>query len=60
MPNETGVVTLEFKSDDHKVNYEAKDEYEITIVASDNSKPEGVGTVDVTVNVTNPMKTMVW
>ena len=36
----------------HKVNYEAKDEYEITIVASDNSKPEGEGTVDVTVNVT--------
>ena len=44
--------TLAFKSD-HKVNYEAKDEYSITIVASDDDAPEGVGTVDVTVNVTN-------
>ena len=43
---------LSFKSD-HNVNYEAKDEYSITIVASDDDAPEGVGTVDVTVNVTN-------
>ena len=47
-----GVATLAFKSD-HKVNFEAKDEYEITIVANDDSAPEGVGTVDVTITVVN-------
>ena len=47
-----GVATLAFKSD-HKVNYEGKDEYEITIVASDDSAPEGTGTVDVTITVIN-------
>ena len=47
-----GVATLAFKSD-HKVNYEGKDEYEITIVASDDSAPEGIGKVDVTITVAN-------
>ena len=51
-PDDTAGVTLFFK-DDHKVNYETKDEYEITIVASDDSAPEGVGKLDVTVKVVN-------
>ena len=50
--NDTTGVTLSFKSD-QKVNYEKQDEYEITIVAEDDSVPEGRGTLDVTVNVTN-------
>ncbi len=48
----SGVATLEFKST-HKVNYESKDEYEISIVASDDSAPEGTGKVDVTITVIN-------
>ena len=44
-------VTLAFK--DHTPNYEKQDEYEITIVASDDSAPEGVGKVAVTINVVN-------
>ena len=48
----TGVATLAFKGD-HKVDFEAKGEYEITIVASDDSAPEGTGTVDVTITVVN-------
>ena len=47
-----GVAALVFKSD-HKVNFEAKAEYEITIVASDDSAPEGIGMVDVTITVVN-------
>ena len=47
-----GVQTLAFKSD-HKVNYEKQKEYSISIVARDDSAPEGVGKVDVTVTVTN-------
>ena len=47
-----GVATLAFKSD-HKVNFEAKDEYEISIVASDDSAPEGTGKVDVKITVIN-------
>ncbi len=50
-PTNSSIVTLAF--DDHTPNYEKQKEYEITIVASDDSAPEGVGTVDVTVNVTN-------
>ena len=50
--DDAGVATLAFKGD-HKVNYEGKDEYEITIVASDDSAPEGTGTVDVTITVIN-------
>ena len=45
------VITLAF--DDHTPNFEKQDEYEITIVASDDSAPEGVGTVAVTINVVN-------
>ena len=52
MDGTAGVVTLAFKSD-HKVNYEKQDEYEITIVASDDSAPEGTAMVDVTVTVVN-------
>ena len=47
-----GVQTLSFKSD-HKVNYEKQKEYSISIVARDDSAPEGVGKLDVTVTVTN-------
>ena len=47
-----GVQTLAFKSD-HKVNYEKQKEYSISIVARDDSAPEGVATLDVTVTVTN-------
>ena len=35
------------------MNYEAKSKYSITIVATDDSAPEGRGTLDVTVTVKN-------
>ena len=50
--NDTTGVTLSFKTD-HKVNYEKQKEYSISIVARDDSAPEGVATLDVTVTVTN-------
>ena len=53
MPNEIRCGLPWSSRDDHKVNYEAKDEYEITIVASDDSTPEGIGMVDVTITVVN-------
>ena len=50
--NEGGTeVELEF--DDHTPNYEKQAEYEITIVATDDSAPEGVGKVAVTITVVN-------
>ena len=49
---DAGVATLAFKGT-HKVDFEAKDEYEITIVASDENAPDGIGTVDVTISVVN-------
>ena len=42
--------TLAF-ADDHKVNFEDKAEYSITIMVEDDDAPEGVATVDVTVMV---------
>ena len=48
----SGVQTLAFKTD-HKVNYEKQKKYSISIVARDDSAPEGVGKLDVTVTVTN-------
>ena len=50
--DDAGVQTLAFKTD-HEVNYEKQKEYSISIVARDDSAPEGVGTLDVTVTVTN-------
>ena len=50
--DDTTGVTLSFKSD-HKVNYEKQNEYSISIVARDDSAPEGVATFAVTVTVTN-------
>ena len=50
--NDAGTeVTLAFNK--HTPDYEKQDKYSITLMVEDDSVPEGVGTVDVTVNVTN-------
>ena len=48
---DSGVQELSF--DDHTPNYEKQKEYSISIVVRDDSAPEGVGKLDVTVKVTN-------